>query len=40
VWGSYEDGFFADAGLAALVLLLVSGVLTWLLVLRRAHHLA
>jgi iron(III) transport system permease protein len=40
VWGSYEDGFFADAGLAAVVLLLVSGVLTWLLVLRRAHHLA
>jgi iron(III) transport system permease protein len=39
VWGSYEDGFFADAGLAALVLLAVSGVLTWLLVLRRAHHL-
>jgi iron(III) transport system permease protein len=40
VWNSYEDGFFADAGLAALVLLAVSGVLTWLLVLRRAHHLA
>lgn len=39
VWNSYEDGFFADAGLAALVLLVVSGVLTWLLVLRRAHHL-
>jgi iron(III) transport system permease protein len=40
VWNSYEDGFFADAGLAAIVLLAVSGVLTWLLVLRRAHHLA
>jgi iron(III) transport system permease protein len=40
VWNSYEDGFFADAGLAALVLLAVSGVLTWALVLRRAHHLA
>jgi iron(III) transport system permease protein len=40
VWNSYEDGFFADAGLAALVLLAVSGILTWMLVLRRAHHLA
>jgi iron(III) transport system permease protein len=40
VWNSYEDGFFADAGLAALVLLAVSALLTWLLVLRRAHHLA
>ena len=40
VWSSFEEGFLAEAGLAAIVLVAVSGVLTWLLVLRRAHHLA
>jgi iron(III) transport system permease protein len=40
VWSSFEEGFLAEAGLAALVLLAVSGVLTWLFVLRRASHLA
>jgi iron(III) transport system permease protein len=40
VWSKFEEGFLADAGMAALALLLASGVLTWLLVLRRADHLA
>jgi iron(III) transport system permease protein len=40
VWSSFEEGFLAEAGLAAIVLVAVSGVLTWVLVLRRAHHLA
>ena len=31
----HEDAFLADAGLAALVLVAVSGVLTWVLVIRR-----
>ena len=40
MWSSFEEGFLAEAGLAAIVLVAVSGVLTWLLVLRRADHLA
>jgi iron(III) transport system permease protein len=40
VWGSFEEGFLAEAGFGAIVLLAASGVLTWLIVLRRAHHLA
>jgi iron(III) transport system permease protein len=40
VWASFEEGFLAEAGLAALALLLASGLLTWFLVLRRADHLA
>ena len=35
VWTATESAFFADASLAALVLILLSGVLTWLLVIRR-----
>jgi iron(III) transport system permease protein len=35
IWNATEDAFLADASLAALVLLLLSGVLTWLLVVRR-----
>jgi iron(III) transport system permease protein len=35
IWNSTEDAFLADASLAALLLLLLSGVLTWLLVVRR-----
>lgn len=31
IWGATEDGFFAQAGLASLVLLAVSAVLTYLL---------
>ncbi|CAA9232743.1 MAG: Ferric iron ABC transporter, permease protein [uncultured Acidimicrobiales bacterium] len=40
LWKSFEEGFLAEAGLASLALVAVSGLLTWLLVLRRAHHLA
>jgi iron(III) transport system permease protein len=40
VWGSFEDGFLAEAGLSSMALLAASAVLTWLLVLRRAQHLA
>ncbi len=40
VWGAFEDGFLAEAGFAAIALLAASALLTWLIVLRRAHHLA
>jgi iron(III) transport system permease protein len=39
IWSSTQDGFLADASLASLLLLAVSGVLTWVLVIRRAHLL-
>jgi iron(III) transport system permease protein len=39
VWGATEDAFLADASLAALLLVALTGVLTWLLVLRRADAL-
>jgi iron(III) transport system permease protein len=35
VWSSTEDAFWADASIAALALLALSGLLTWLLVVRR-----
>ncbi|MDQ4024245.1 MAG: ABC transporter permease subunit, partial [Actinomycetota bacterium] len=35
VWTATESAFFADAALAALVLVVLSGVLTWALVIRR-----
>jgi iron(III) transport system permease protein len=35
IWSATEDAFLADASLAALLLLLLSGVLTWFLVVRR-----
>ena len=35
-----EDGFLAEAGFAAIALLAASALLTWLIVLRRTHHLA
>jgi iron(III) transport system permease protein len=38
IWGARAEGFFAEAGLASLTLLALSGVLTWLLVVRPAHH--
>jgi iron(III) transport system permease protein len=38
IWGSTEDGFLAEAGQASLVLIALSGVLTWLLVVRRAER--
>ena len=40
VWGAFEDGFLAEAGFGALALVAASGLLTWLIVLRRSHHLA
>ncbi len=39
IWNANEDGFLADMGLASLVLIAVSGVLTWLLVIRNSEHL-
>ena len=40
VWGAFEDGFLAEAGFGALALVAASALLTWLIVLRRCHHLA
>jgi len=40
IWSAAEDGFLAEAGLASMVLVAVSSVLTWLLVIRRADRLA
>jgi iron(III) transport system permease protein len=38
VWGAFEGGFLAEAGLVSIVLVLASGVLTWVLVLRPADR--
>lgn len=35
VWSAFEEGFYADAAVASLALLVVSGVLSWLLVMRK-----
>jgi iron(III) transport system permease protein len=35
IWSAAEDAFWADASIAALALVALSGVLTWLLVVRR-----
>lgn len=35
IWNAAEEGFFAEVGIASLVLVLLSGILTWTLVLRR-----
>jgi iron(III) transport system permease protein len=40
VWGAFEDGFLAEAGFGAIALVAASALLTWLIVLRRAHHVA
>ena len=37
IWNATEDAFLADASLAALFLLALSGVLTWFLVVRRGN---
>jgi iron(III) transport system permease protein len=37
VWYAVEEGFLAEAGATSLLLLAVSGVLTWFLVIRRAQ---
>lgn len=39
IFGSFEDAFVAEAGIMAVILVLMSGVLSWFLVLRRADHL-
>ena len=39
IWTANEGGFLADAGIASLLLIAVSALLTWLLVIRRADHL-
>lgn len=36
IWNAAEDGFLAETGLASVVLVALSGVLTWALVVRRA----
>lgn len=38
IWSSTEDAFWADASIAALALVAVSGALTWLLVVRRERR--
>ena len=40
IWNAAEDGFLAEVGLASLVLVAFSAVLTWLLVTRRQVHLS
>ena len=35
VWSASESGFLGQAGLASLMLVALSGVMTWLLVVRR-----
>ena len=37
IWNATEDAFLADASLASLLLLALSGVLTWFLVVRRGN---
>ena len=37
IWGAAEDGFFAEVGVTSLILVVLSGVLTWLLILRRGQ---
>lgn len=39
IWAANSEGFLAETGLTSLVLLVLSGALTWVLVLRRAEHL-
>ena len=40
IFQSFEDAFVAEGGLLALILVLLSAVLTWILVIRRSDHLA
>lgn len=39
IWSAYEFGSYAQMGMAGIVLVAVSGVLTWLLVIRRSELL-
>ncbi len=34
IWGAAEEGFFAEVGVTSLVLILLSGLLTWTFILR------
>jgi iron(III) transport system permease protein len=38
IWGATQDGFFAKAGLAALLLVALSGVLTYFLTVRTSER--
>ena len=38
IWSAAEDGFSAEVGVASLLLLVVSALLTWVLVLRPAYR--
>jgi iron(III) transport system permease protein len=40
IWADAEAAFLAEAALASLVLVALSGLLTWALVVRRADRLA
>ena len=40
IWSAAEDAFWAEASIAALALVAVSGVLTWILVIRRERSFA
>ncbi|MGH2732367.1 MAG: ABC transporter permease [Actinomycetota bacterium] len=37
IWVAAEESFWADAAVASLLLILLSGILTWLLVIRRSE---
>jgi iron(III) transport system permease protein len=37
IWQASESAFFSDAAVAALILIALSGILTWVLVIRRAE---
>lgn len=39
IFQSFEEAFIAESGLMALILVVLSGLLTWLLVIRRAERL-
>ena len=39
IFGSFEDAFVAEAGIMAVILVLLSAVLSWVLVLRRIDHM-
>ena len=38
IFNSFEESFVAEAGIMAVVLVVMSGVLSWFLILRRAEH--
>lgn len=40
IWSATESGYFGRAGMAALMLVALSGVLTWLLIVRRMERIA